>query len=79
MVRRSLQGLKGHQLIQHSAFTLFPVQLRTCLDESPASVEKLGPAHAHHSHPLVYDWCRSITVEGRVESVEYKNRTRSSS
>jgi hypothetical protein len=30
-------------------------------------------AIAHHSHPLTYDWCRSITVEGRVESVEYKN------
>ena len=31
------------------------------------------PAFAHHSHPLVYDWCKSITVEGRVESVEFKN------
>ena len=31
------------------------------------------PAFAHHSHPLTYDWCKSITVEGRVESVEYKN------
>jgi Family of unknown function (DUF6152) len=31
------------------------------------------PAFAHHSHPLTYDWCQSITVEGRVESVEYKN------
>ena len=30
-------------------------------------------ATAHHSHPLVYDWCKSVTVEGRVESVEYKN------
>jgi hypothetical protein len=28
---------------------------------------------AHHSHPLFYDWCKSVTVEGRVESVEYKN------
>ena len=32
-----------------------------------------SPAFAHHSHPLIYDWCTSITVEGRVESVEYKN------
>jgi len=32
-----------------------------------------SPAFAHHSHPLVYDWCKSITVEGRVESVEFKN------
>ena len=29
-------------------------------------------AFAHHSHPLTYDWCKSVTVEGRVESVEYK-------
>ena len=32
-----------------------------------------SPAFAHHSHPLVYDWCTSVTVEGRVESVEFKN------
>jgi hypothetical protein len=31
------------------------------------------PVFAHHSHPLVYDWCKSVTVEGRIESVEYKN------
>jgi hypothetical protein len=30
-------------------------------------------AFAHHSHPLVYDSCKSIMVEGRVERVEYKN------
>jgi hypothetical protein len=30
-------------------------------------------AFAHHSHPLTYDWCTSVTVEGRVERVEYKN------
>ena len=30
-------------------------------------------AFAHHSHPLTYSWCKSVTVEGRVESVEYKN------
>ena len=32
-----------------------------------------SPAFAHHSHPLTYDWCKSITVEGRVDSVEFKN------
>ena len=32
-----------------------------------------SPAFAHHSHPLFYDWCTSITVEGRVDSVEFKN------
>lgn len=30
-------------------------------------------AYAHHSHPYFYDECRSITIEGRVERVEYKN------
>jgi len=28
-------------------------------------------AYAHHSHPLVYDWCKTRTIEGRVEKVEY--------
>ena len=37
------------------------------------SLATASPAFAHHSHPLVYDWCKSVTVEGRVESVEYKN------
>ena len=37
------------------------------------SLETAPPAFAHHSHPLTYDWCKSITVEGRVESAEYKN------
>ena len=36
-------------------------------------VTAASSAYAHHSHPLTYDWCKSITVEGRVESVEYKN------
>ena len=30
-----------------------------------------SPAHAHHSH--FYDECKSITIEGRVERVEFKN------
>lgn len=30
-------------------------------------------AHAHHSHPYFYDQCRSITIEGRVESVQWKD------
>jgi hypothetical protein len=31
------------------------------------------PAHAHHSHPIFYDQCKTVTVEGRVERVEWKN------
>jgi len=30
-------------------------------------------ASAHHSHPYFYDECRSITIEGRVERVEFKD------
>ena len=29
------------------------------------------PAHAHHSH--FYDECKTITIEGRVESAAFKN------
>jgi uncharacterized protein DUF6152 len=30
-------------------------------------------ASAHHSHPYFYDECKSITIEGRVERVEFKD------
>ena len=30
-------------------------------------------AHAHHSHPYFYDECKSVTIEGRVDRVEFKN------
>ena len=30
-------------------------------------------AYAHHSHPYFYDECKSITIEGRVEMVEFKD------
>ena len=30
-------------------------------------------ASAHHSHPYFYDQCRSITIEGRVDSVVWKD------
>ena len=29
--------------------------------------------YAHHSHPYFYDQCKSITIEGRVERVEFKD------
>jgi len=31
------------------------------------------PAGAHHSHPVFYDQCTSLTIEGEVESVQWKN------
>ena len=30
-------------------------------------------ALAHHSHPYFYDSCKSVTVEGRVNSVQWKD------
>ena len=30
-------------------------------------------ASAHHSHPYFYDGCKSITIEGRLESVTFKD------
>jgi hypothetical protein len=30
-------------------------------------------AHAHHSHPYFYDECRSVTIEGRLDRVEFKD------
>ena len=30
-------------------------------------------AYAHHSHPLFYDQCKRLTIEGQVESVQWKN------
>src|SRR5262245_43521049 len=35
-------------------------------------VTAASSASAHHSHPLVYDWCKALTIEGRVEKVEFK-------
>jgi hypothetical protein len=30
-------------------------------------------AYAHHSHPYFYNECKSITIEGQVERVEFKD------
>jgi hypothetical protein len=32
-----------------------------------------APAGAHHSHPYFYDECRSVTIEGRLDRVEFKD------
>ena len=30
-------------------------------------------ASAHHSHPLFYDWCTTLTIDGQVTRIEWKN------
>jgi hypothetical protein len=30
-------------------------------------------AFAHHSHPFFYDVCKTVTIEGRIEKVEFKD------
>jgi len=37
------------------------------------SILAASSALAHHSHPRFYDSCRQVTIEGRIESVEWKN------
>lgn len=37
------------------------------------AVMAASAASAHHSHPYIYDWCKSITIEGRVDSVNWKD------
>jgi hypothetical protein len=32
-----------------------------------------APAGAHHSHPIFYDSCTTLTIEGEVEGVQWKN------
>src|SRR3954470_1584218 len=32
-----------------------------------------SPASAHHSHGMFYDPCTSITLDGRIETVQWKN------
>jgi hypothetical protein len=36
-------------------------------------VTAASSAYAHDSHPLTYDWCKTLTIEGKVEKVEYKD------
>jgi len=37
------------------------------------TVTLASSAYAHHSHPYFYDVCRTLTIEGRVEKIEYKD------
>src|SRR5256885_11666947 len=30
-------------------------------------------AHAHHSHGMFYDPCTSVTIDGKIEAVQWKN------
>ena len=30
-------------------------------------------SYAHHSHGLFYDQCKKLTIEGRVQSAQWKN------
>jgi len=36
-------------------------------------VTAASAAYAYHSHPYFYDQCKSITIEGRVDSVQWKD------
>jgi hypothetical protein len=32
-----------------------------------------GSASGHHSHPAFYDACTTLTIEGQIDSVQWKN------
>jgi hypothetical protein len=36
-------------------------------------VGTVAAAYAHHSHPYFYDQCKTVTIEGRIERVEWKD------
>lgn len=38
-----------------------------------AALLAIAVLSAHHSHPAFYDQCTTVTVEGEVESVQWKN------
>jgi hypothetical protein len=39
----------------------------SCISMAPSS------AHAHHSYGMFFDLCQSVTIEGRVESIQWRN------
>ncbi len=43
------------------------------LAASLALAAAASSASAHHSHPYFYDQCKSITIEGRIDSVVFKD------
>jgi hypothetical protein len=45
----------------------------TILAATTSIAAAASSAAAHHSHPYFYDQCKTITIEGRVESVEFKD------
>lgn len=46
---------------------LIPLATAICVCAAPPS------ARAHHSHPYFYDQCKSVTVEGRIDTIEFKD------
>jgi hypothetical protein len=45
---------------------------RLTLAAAMCIVTAASSTYAHHSHPLIYDWCKTLTIEGRVEKAEFK-------
>src|SRR5205814_147002 len=60
-------ALEMMEAIDMKRNALFGLTTAVCLCTAASS------ASAHHSHPYVYDECKSITIEGRVERVEFKD------
>ena len=39
----------------------------------PLAIATASSASAHHNHRVFYDQCKSITIEGRIDSVQWKD------
>ena len=60
--------------VQRGALGIVNVRRRLLILAVPACIATAAAsAFAHHSHPIFYDQCTRITIEGRVERVEFKD------
>jgi hypothetical protein len=48
-------------------------RIATCVLVAALCLCAAPSAYAHHSHPIFYDACKLLTLEGRIESAQWKN------
>ena len=66
----------GLNIVEHASRSVEATGMRRNLVILAATIclaTAASSASAHHSHPYFYDQCKSVTIEGRVESVQFKD------